>query len=57
MNKQLQKMNLIDLLSEKHLALRKIVTDKDRIKLIRPNPTFLQFLRPEKCYRSQKSVE
>ncbi|AIQ73526.1 MarR family protein [compost metagenome] len=29
MNKQLQKMNLIDLLSEKHLALRKIVTDKD----------------------------
>lgn len=29
MDKQLQDMNLIDLLSEKHLALRKIVIDND----------------------------
>lgn len=29
MNNPLQDMNLIDLLSEKHLALRKIVNDKD----------------------------
>ncbi|MNO27601.1 MarR family protein [compost metagenome] len=29
MNNHLQGMNLIDLLSEKHLALRKIVTDQD----------------------------
>lgn len=29
MDNHLQEMNLIDLLSEKHLALRKIVTDQD----------------------------
>ncbi|WP_340008075.1 helix-turn-helix domain-containing protein [Paenibacillus sp. FSL K6-0276] len=44
MDNHLQEMNLIDLLSEKHLALRKIVTDQDPDQINKTESHILAFL-------------